>query len=122
MNLSQKRAPAPKPVAVRKERKGLKASPSAPDNKAYFNHTAFFQERGAMCECGDCGEHGGQAHHSMIGRQKKYPILDMKYNRNNVNAFEHTQLKKFDNLTWRRRFFLLNCERYGREKMIEDGR
>jgi hypothetical protein len=117
MNLSQRRAAAPKPVPVKKVKKGLKPKPSAPES-TYFDRAAFVRERGNICECGECQERAEDAHHCMIPRNKKYPELDAKENRAHVNHFEHTALKKFDNITWRRFFFLKNCTLYGRAHMI----
>ena len=50
---------------------------------------------------------------------KNVPQCDDFRNLAYVEHYEHTQLKKFDNMEWRRYFFILNCGRYGKDKMIE---
>jgi hypothetical protein len=110
--------PRPKPVAQRKEPK--KPAPKTKAVMAQFNKAAFVAERGRICECGECGETESlDAHHCLIGRMKGHPELDVPENLVLVSHFEHVSLRKFNNLEWRKKFYLKNLERYGEKRMMD---
>jgi hypothetical protein len=108
--------PYPKSVPKKKEPKQpFKKTKAVMQN---FDKAAFVRQRGPLCECGECGERGEDAHHALINRMKDHPELDVPENLMLVNHFEHTALRKFSNLEWRVRFWLKQCERFGRPHMI----
>lgn len=78
-------------------------------------------KRGYFCECG-CGQQNHDRHHCLIPQinkkgKTKWAILDEEENLVLVNHWEHTDLRKFDNLEWRRYFWKRQCDRYGKEHM-----
>lgn len=76
-------------------------------------------KRGYLCECG-CGLPSSDRHHCLIPHLKRGgEILNDERNLVLVNHHEHVDLKKFDNLEWRRRFWKLQCRRYGEAAMLE---
>src|SRR5258706_6293731 len=116
MPLLNKRA-VPKPLAVRKEKKK-----SVPKSKAVMvnvDKSAFVRQRGPLCECGECQERGEDAHHCLIGRMKDHPELDVPENLVLVNHFEHVHLRKFNTLEWRKKFFAIQCTRFGGQHIKE---
>lgn len=82
-----------------------------------YEKIKLFDERGQRCECG-CGKLAQDAHHCLISRRKRFPELDCPENIALVNHDEHL-LRKFDNLKWRQYFWERQCERYGKEHMME---
>jgi hypothetical protein len=67
------------------------------------------------CACG-CGQTGHDLHHCLIGRRKGFPELNAPENLILVNHLEHIS-RKFDNLEWRRKFWKIQCDRYGEQHM-----
>lgn len=87
-----------------------------------FDKEQFKARRGYLCECG-CGKEGHDAHHALIHHIKskgktKYPQLNDPRNLILVNHAEHIN-RKFDTLAWRRKFWKLQCERYGTPAMMQ---
>ena len=82
-----------------------------------YDKRELFEERGQRCECG-CGKLAQDAHHALIGRRKRFPELDCPENILLVNHDEHL-LRKFDTLEWRRYFWQVQVDRYGRDHMTE---
>ena len=80
-----------------------------------YDKRELFDERGFRCECG-CGNFARDAHHALIGRRKRFPELDCPENIVLVNHDEHL-LRKFDNQEWRKKFWLIQVDRYGLERM-----
>jgi hypothetical protein len=70
-----------------------------------------------LCDCG-CGKPGHDLHHALIGRHGGVRELDDERNLVLVNHDEHIS-RKFDNQEWRKKFWLIQCERYGYHSMIE---
>ena len=74
-------------------------------------------DMGWMCACG-CGQRGHDLHHALISRLRRFPELDTVENLVLVNHAEHIS-RKFDNVEWRKKFWQLQCKRYGLEHMEE---
>jgi len=107
----------PKPVAQPKKKPApITKSKAVMDN---FNRAAFIAERGTICECGECRERAEDVHHALIGRMKNHPELDAWENLVYVSHFEHVSLHKFNTLEWRKKFYRIQVERYGRERMMK---
>lgn len=70
-----------------------------------------------LCDCG-CGQQGEDWHHALIHRMKRYPCLNDPRNLVCVNHWEHIS-RKFDTLEWRKKFWKLQCKRYGKQRMQE---
>ncbi len=97
---------APKPV------KQAKRAKNPPIDKA-----AILLHRRKICDCG-CKKYGNDLHHCFIGRMKGYPILDDERNLVLVEHNEHVA-RKFDNLKWRKHFWVIQCWRFGHPAMME---
>ena len=74
-------------------------------------------DMGWMCACG-CGQRGHDLHHALFSRLKRFPYLDADENLVLVNHDEHIA-RKFDNVEWRKKFWALQCKRFGLEHMEE---
>jgi len=74
-------------------------------------------DMGWLCACG-CGQRGHDLHHALFSRLKRFPYLDAAENLVLVNHDEHIA-RKFDNVEWRKKFWALQCKRYGVEHMEE---
>lgn len=96
----------PKPGAKPKKEK------NPPINKA-----SIIFKRSKLCDCG-CQSVGHDLHHCFIGRKKGVAILDDERNLVLVNHYQHIA-RAFDNLAWRRKFWKVQCERYGEKSMLE---
>ncbi len=84
--------------------------------------SAILARRGSLCECG-CGKPGEDLHHCFIHhiRRKgktKYQELNDPRNLILVNHHEHIN-RKFDTREWRKRFWRIQCDRYGEASMLE---
>ena len=76
----------------------------------------IIDERGPYCESGS-GKIGHDLHHCLFHRNKRFKAyIDVKENFMLVNHFDHIR-GDFDTLEWRRKFWEMQCKRYGREHM-----
>jgi len=77
----------------------------------------IIDERGPRCESGS-GKIGHDLHHCLIPRQKRYrEYLDVCENLMLVNHYDHID-GKFDTYEWRRKFWRMQCKRYGEARMM----
>ena len=68
------------------------------------------------CECG-CHGFAEDRHHCLFPNLKRFPMLDVEENIVLVTHRENAELRKFDNLKWRKKFWLHQCQRYGKKHM-----
>ena len=76
----------------------------------------IIDERGPFCESGS-GKRGHDLHHCLFRRNKRFAAyIDVEENYMLANHQDHLD-GKFDTLEWRRRFWEIQCKRYGEEHM-----
>lgn len=76
------------------------------------------RKRGYLCDCG-CNLRAEDRHHCFVPNLKRFPQMDVEENIVLVSHWEHTDERKFDNPKWRQYFWIVQCNRYGEEHMIE---
>lgn len=106
-------------AVVESEKRGCPKPPKRQKkaNNPPIDKYAILIHRSRLCECG-CGQMAHDLHHALIGRRKGYPVLDDERNLIFVNHDEHIA-GKFDNLTWRVKFWQRQIKRFGEALMQE---